>query len=96
MGRRFSRVFLCIKDITFNRFIGGMDHDWNDPSVLLAIGCAGEDYYIVEEAYAQHVNVLVVSDSGELEDCLVKRYIEMDAKYHFETIWADPSEPERK
>lgn len=82
------------KDITFKRFIGGMDHGWNDPAVLLAIGCTGEDYYIVEESYVQHVNVLVVGENGVLEDCLVKRYKEMHDRYRFDEIWVDPSEPE--
>jgi hypothetical protein len=82
------------KDVMFKRFIGGMDHGWNDPAVLLAIGCTDEDYYIVEESYVQHVNILVVSDDGKLEDCLVKRYLDMHARYEFEEIWADPSQPE--
>jgi phage terminase large subunit len=71
-----------------------MDHGWNDPAVLLAIGCTDEDYYIVEESHAQHTNVLLVNNAGELEDCLVKRYQEMHERYDFDEIWADPSEPE--
>lgn len=83
-----------VKDIMFNRFIGGMDHGWNDPAVLEVIGCTDEDYYIVEESYASHVNVLIVDDSGNLEDCLVRRYKELHERYNFDEIWADPSEPE--
>ncbi|WP_138755794.1 terminase large subunit domain-containing protein [Paenibacillus sinopodophylli] len=84
----------AVKDLTFDRFIGGMDHGWNDPAVLLVIGCAGEEYYIVDESYEQHVNVLIVDNQGTIEDCLVKRYRTLHDKYRFDVIWADPSEPE--
>ncbi|WP_391573859.1 terminase large subunit domain-containing protein [Cohnella sp.] len=82
------------RDIQMRRFIGGMDHGWNDPAVLLVIGCTGEDYFIVEESYEQHVNVLIVDEQGNMEDCLVKRYKELHDRYCFDVIWADPAEPE--
>jgi hypothetical protein len=82
------------KEVVFKRYIGGLDHGWNDPAVLLVIGCTDEDYYIIEESYVSQVNVLVVDNSGNLQDCLVKRYNELHAKYPMNEIWGDPSEPE--
>ena len=82
------------REIMFKRYIGGMDHGWNDPAVLLVVGCTNEDYYLIEESYRRQSNVLVVDDHGQLEDCLVKRYMELNKKYPMDVIWADPSEPE--
>ncbi|MGG3873248.1 terminase large subunit domain-containing protein [Brevibacillus laterosporus] len=82
------------RQVTFKRFIGGLDHGWNDPAVLLVIGCTDEDYYIIKESYLQKKNVLIVDDQGNLEDCLVKRYKELHENYPMNEIWADPSEPE--
>lgn len=82
------------REVMFKRYIGGMDHGWNDPAVLLVIGCTNEDYYLIEESYLRQTNVLVVDDRGQLDDCLVKRYLELNKKYPMEVIWADPSEPE--
>lgn len=82
------------REVTFKRYIGGMDHGWNDPAVLLVFGCTDEDYYLIEESYRQQTNVLVVDDQGKLEDCLVKRYLELQKNFPMDVIWADPSEPE--
>lgn len=82
------------REIMFKRYIGGMDHGWNDPAVLLVIGCTNEDYYLIEESYRRQTNVLVVDDQGRLEDCLVKTYLGLNKKYPMDVIWADPSEPE--
>lgn len=80
-----------VREVMFKRYIGGLDHGWNDPAVLLVIGCTDEDYYIIEERYASQINVLVVDNTGNLEDCLVKRYKELHEKYPMNEIWADPS-----
>ncbi|NRS51791.1 terminase large subunit domain-containing protein [Brevibacillus sp. HB2.2] len=82
------------REVMFKRYIGGMDHGWNDPAVLLVFGCTDEEYYLIEESYRQQTNVLVVDDQGKLEDCLVKNYLELQEKYPMDVIWADPSEPE--
>lgn len=82
------------REIMFKRYIGGLDHGWNDPAVLLVIGCTDEDYYIIEESYVRHLNILVVDNQGNLQDCLAKRYKDLHEKYPMNEIWADPSEPE--
>lgn len=81
------------EEIVFKYYIGGLDHGWNDPAVLLVIGCTGEDYYIIDESYQRQKNNLVVDNNGKLEDCLVKDYLELQEMYPMEEIWADPSQP---
>jgi hypothetical protein len=75
-------------------YFAGGDHGWNDPAVTLTIGKCGKDYYIVKERYQREKNVLVVSDIGKLEDCLVRDYLEDHNKYKYLNMWFDPSQPE--